>query len=174
MSKVCHIWYYKIISIYYFNIYFKKSIILESKNTFILEWYTPPCECTTVCLGSVQLPFRCLPFRCPDALDICWVWCNKDPQNSRRRSWDDPAQLATPPWRLQPPPDASKTPPRGPKLPQEAFKMPQEASKKLQDTSKRPVRRPKIVFYSQLGPPEHQKSMKLYWKKLRFSDYTQF
>ena len=42
--------------------------------------------------------------------------------------------------------------------------MSQDASKRHQEASKRPSRGPKIDFSSQLGPPEPQKSMKIYFE----------
>ena len=55
-----------------------------------------------------------------------------------------------------------KTPPNASKMPQEASKTPSDASKPPQEASKRPPRRSKIDFSSQHGPPEPQKTLKIY------------
>ena len=47
---------------------------------------------------------------------------------------------------------------------QDASRTPVAASKKNQESSKRPSRHSKIDFSSQDGPPEPQKTIKIYWK----------
>ena len=52
--------------------------------------------------------------------------------------------------------------------------MPQDASKRPQEASKRPSRGPKIDFSSQLGPPEPQKSLKIYYEYNSFGPLSNF
>ena len=57
---------------------------------------------------------------------------------------------------------------------QEPSKMPQDASKRPQEASKRPSRGLKIDFSSQLGPPEPQKSLKIYYEYNSFGPPSNF
>ena len=77
--------------------------------------------------------------------------------------------------------NGAKTPPRrarmrqdGPRCLQDVPKMPQDASKRPQEASKRPSRGPKIDFSSQLGPPEPQNSLKIYYEYNSFGPLSNF
>ena len=57
---------------------------------------------------------------------------------------------------------------------QEPSKMPQDASKRPQEASKRPPGGPKIDFSSQLGRPEPQNSLKIYYEYNSFGPQSTF
>ena len=120
-------------------------MFLTKMNTVMRNDYPPPCECTTVCLRSVNWPLSCLsdirmPLRCLGSSLEGLLDGYKDPPKTAGVAsgtiQDDLAQSALPPGGLlddqdasRRPKDGSKTPSRCPKSPPRGSKIPQDASK---------------------------------------------